>query len=263
MSSGVAQSSSSRLSIRIAANFTIEPIEEFLARWMSLLGVDSEIRIAPYNQVFQQLLEGGLLRSNHGGINLVALDLDAWLPAGPIVEARRALERTVADLLSVLRTAASSGSGGAVLIFPAAGRPDSHDERDSAVAAAKSAILEQCPTIPGWNAVDLANAAQLYAVVEIRDPFTDELGNIPFTEEMYVAAATIAAPWIRARCSKSRKVIAMDCDNTLWQGICGEGAVAVSSPYRYLHEFMLRQRDSGMLLAVVSKNNEPDAMQAL
>jgi len=79
MSSGVTQSSG-ELSIRIAANFTIEPIEEFLAGWMSQLGIPAAIRIAPYNQVFQQLLEGGLLRTNRGGINLIALDLDSPTP---------------------------------------------------------------------------------------------------------------------------------------------------------------------------------------
>ena len=88
------------VSIRIAANFTVEPIEEFLAYWMVELGIPAEIRFAPYNQVFQQLLEGGLLRSNRGGINLVALDLDAWLMPGPIEETRARLEKTVADLMA-------------------------------------------------------------------------------------------------------------------------------------------------------------------
>src|SRR5215471_9767305 len=104
MSGCSTQSPGGGLSIRIAANFTIEPIEEFLSYWMNMLGIRSEIRIAPYNQVFQQLLEGGLLRTNRGGINLVALDLDAWLPQGPFTEAREQLERAIADLLSVLRT---------------------------------------------------------------------------------------------------------------------------------------------------------------
>jgi len=63
MSTGVIQSTASALSIRIAANFTIDPIEEFLSYWMKMLGITSGIRIAPYNQVFQQLLEGGLLRT--------------------------------------------------------------------------------------------------------------------------------------------------------------------------------------------------------
>ena len=59
MSTAVTQSPTSVLSICIAANFTIEPIEEFLAYWMRILGIESEIRFASYNQVFQQLLASG------------------------------------------------------------------------------------------------------------------------------------------------------------------------------------------------------------
>jgi FkbH-like protein len=261
MSSGVSQSSG-EVDIRIAANFTIEPIEEFLAGWMSALGIASAIRIAPYNQVFQQLLEGGLLRTNLGGINLIALDLDAWLPAESIADAQPKLERAIKDFVSMLRSASANGASGAVLIFPAAGEPIRPAECAAAVAAAKASLLAQCPTISGWTALDLTAAIQLYSVTDARDPFTDELGNIPFTEEMYAAAATAAARWIRATCTKPRKVIVLDADNTLWQGIYGEGTMEVTQPYRLLHEFMLQQREKGILLTLVSKNNEADVIES-
>jgi FkbH-like protein len=260
MSSGVMQSPASALSICIAANFTIEPIEEFLIYWMRALGIQSEIRIASYNQVFQQLLEGGLLRTNRGGVNLVALDLDAWLPEGQIGSAQSKFDRAITDLLSVLRTSGSDGAGGAVLLFPQA---PSGDERSSVINSAKARIGKECQSMAGWSVIDLSHMLAQYSVSEPRDPFTDELGNIPFTEEMYVGAATAAARWIRASCTKPRKVIALDCDQTLWQGIYGEGTMAVTPPYRKLQEFMLRQREQGMLLVLVSKNNEADVLDAL
>ncbi len=253
----------SGVSVCIAANFTIEPIEEFLAYWLGELGIDAEIRFAPYNQVFQQLLEGGLLRTNRGGINLVALDLDAWLVEGPFDKAHEQLQQTVGDFVGVLRSSGAEGAGGAVMLFPPSVNPEQSQERAAAVADARRQILAACESIASWSALDLAPTVPLYAVSEIRDPFTDELGNIPFTEEMYVAAATGAARWIRSVRTKPRKVIVLDCDNTLWQGICGEGAVQVTPPYRKLHEFMLRQRDDGVLLALASKNNEADAMAVL
>lgn len=248
------------ISLRIAANFTVEPIEEFLSYWMAQLGIAAEIRFAPYNQVFQQLLEGGLLRSNRGGLNIVALDLDAWLVEGPKEVAQAQLERTISDLLALLRASASEGAGGAVMIFPV--QTNQPEQRAAAIASAKDAILSQVAGM-GWVALDLAAAVARYSVVEVRDPFTDELGNIPFTEEMYAAAATMAARWIRAVSTKARKLIVLDCDNTLWKGVYGEGSMQVTAAHRGLHEFMLRQRDSGMLLAIASKNNEEDVMAAL
>jgi FkbH-like protein len=249
------------VNIRIAANFTVEPVEEFLTHWMSELGIPADIRFAPYNQIFQQLLEGGQLRSNAGGINLVALDLDAWLVEGPEAEAGARLAQTIEDLMGALRSTGSLGSGGCVLLFPPS--PEQSPERAGKIETARRTILSGCPAIPGWSAIDLAPPAVLYGVAETRDPFTDELGNIPFTEEMYAAAATAAARWIRAATVKARKVIVLDCDNTLWRGICGEGPVEVTPPYRRLQEFMLRQQEAGVLLAIASKNNEADVMAVL
>jgi FkbH-like protein len=255
-----AESAKLATSVRIAANFTVEPLEEFLSFWLARLGIPAEIQFAPYNQVFQQLLEGGLLRSNRGGINLVALDLDAWLPESSLDQASNQLSKAVDDLLDVLRSSGAQGAGGAVLLFPAA---PAIADRSAAVAEARQRIISAMPSIAGWSVVDLAPATQTYGVSEARDPFTDELGNIPFTEELYVAAATAVARWVRCTRSKARKVIVLDCDNTLWQGVCGEGAVQVREPFRKLHEFMLRQRDEGVLLAIASKNNEDDVIAVL
>src|ERR1019366_9049273 len=57
------------------------------------------------------------------------------------------------------------------------------------------------------------------------------------------------------------KVVALDCDNTLWRGVCGEEGplgVEVDAPRLALQEFMLAQRDAGMLLCLNSKNVEAD-----
>ncbi|MCA1601397.1 MAG: hypothetical protein LC776_07060, partial [Acidobacteria bacterium] len=49
--------------IAITATFTAEPIEESLSFWMQELDISSEIEFAPYNQVFQQLLDPASLLS--------------------------------------------------------------------------------------------------------------------------------------------------------------------------------------------------------
>jgi FkbH-like protein len=59
------------------------------------------------------------------------------------------------------------------------------------------------------------------------------------------------------------KVIAVDCDNTLWAGICGEDGpeqVRLEAVHRSVQELLLEQRQAGMLLVMVSKNNERDVL---
>jgi hypothetical protein len=51
--------------IAISATFTAEPVEEALAFWMRELGFSSVIEFAPYNQVFQQLLDPSSLFSKN------------------------------------------------------------------------------------------------------------------------------------------------------------------------------------------------------
>ena len=45
------------LHVAICANFVAEPLEEPLQYWLGEMGVASSISFAPYNQVYQQLLD--------------------------------------------------------------------------------------------------------------------------------------------------------------------------------------------------------------
>ena len=64
----------------VAATFTVEPLHDALAFWMEELGLDATIEFAPYNQVFQELLDpGSLLSRNRGGMNLTLVRVEDWL----------------------------------------------------------------------------------------------------------------------------------------------------------------------------------------
>ena len=57
------------------------------------------------------------------------------------------------------------------------------------------------------------------------------------------------------------KVIVLDCDHTLWKGVCSEDGpegVSLDAPHRRLQEFMLQRRETGILLCLCSKNEERD-----
>src|SRR5580658_7752050 len=75
-------------SIVISATFTADAIEPALSFWMRELGFEYQVQIAPYNQVFQHLLDpAGALASNHGGVNAVLVRVEDWAHAEPPVEA--------------------------------------------------------------------------------------------------------------------------------------------------------------------------------
>ena len=93
------------------------------------------------------------------------------------------------------------------------------------------------------------------------DPAGDRLGKIPYTEEGFAALGTAIARAFHASRRAPYKVIAVDCDNTLWKGICGErgprGVELDAASLRVQH-FIKARRQEGMLLCVCSKNASED-----
>ena len=69
--------------IAVAASFTAEVVKPALSFWMKRLGVPAKIKFAPFNQIFQVLLDpASLLSGNKLGCNVILLRIEDLLPAG-------------------------------------------------------------------------------------------------------------------------------------------------------------------------------------
>src|SRR4030095_1322952 len=104
---------------------------------------------------------------------------------------------------------------------------------------------------------------QRYPVIDYYDPHSHHAGHVPYTPDCYAAIGTALVRSIYRLRNSSFKVIALDCDNTLWKGVCGEDGplgIEVTAPYQALQEFMIGQMNAGMLLCLCSKNNERDVL---
>ena len=96
--------------LAIAATFTAEPLETPLDFWMAELSLPLSIDFAPYDQVFQQLLDpGSQLSRNHHGVNVVLVRLEDWVRSRPESEGLEDLEeslaRNAADLVDAAKEA--------------------------------------------------------------------------------------------------------------------------------------------------------------
>jgi FkbH-like protein len=253
-------------SIVISATFTADAVEPVLAFWMRELSFDYGIRMAPYNQVFQLLLDpAGALAANRGGIDVVLVRFEDWarVEQGAAPDLAR-LEADVRHFVTGLRSAAESfpapflvclcPASPAFEAWPAAA--EFQQRMEAFVAAAlddrHSVYLLRPREIDEW-----------YPVAQPHDPLGDKLGHIPYTPAYFAALGTALARKIHALRTPPYKVVALDCDDTLWRGICGEDGpqgVVVDPPRRALQEFMLAQHDAGMLLCLCSKNNVEDVL---
>ncbi len=174
-----------------------------------------------------------------------------WLWCGSRTGGRPASKSKRAGWWTPLRTAAAFPAPLVLVICP------------PAEAAAEAIVRHALADVPGVHIIAPCQVQALYPVAEVYDPHADQLGRLPYTPEFFAALATAVARKIHAISHPPYKVVALDCDDTLWSGICGEegpAGVTLDAPRRALQEFMLERKREGMLLALVSKNNEHDVL---
>lgn len=215
--------------------------------WNDELGLGLPVRFAPFNQVFQALLDPtSVLNTNAGGVNVVLVRLADWAKAGD-------------DAPGQFSEALRSSRAAAEWIVVVCPGPGEYGE--------VARMLRE--SLGGLDSVQFAEADDvlaLYPVSEVTDAAAEALGRVPYTEEFFAALGT----WIARRVNGLRmapyKVLALDCDNTLWEGICGEdgpAGVKIGEGNVALQRFALEQREAGMLLALCSKNNEADVFETM
>jgi FkbH-like protein len=237
----------------VSASFTADPLRQPLLFWGRHLHYGFEARFAPYNQIHQTLLHpSSEFALNTHGVNVVLARLS------DLGSSYEQIRDNVPHLLDDLR---SAGEGMHVpLIFCLC--PSWPELPEYArLAATIGAALDEAPGIQYLPAEEIQ---RLYPVDIIHDPGGERLGRIPYTEAFFCAVATAVVRRAHALIRAPFKLIALDCDNTLWQGICGEDGpenVMVDPPRRALQNAMLEQRDAGVLLTMASKNNEEDVIE--
>lgn len=258
--------------IAVTATFTAEPVEESLAFWMQELELPFQVEFAPYNQVFQQLLDpGSLLNQNKNGINVVLVRLEDWQRVDEHQQANvedgnsaEKINRNANDLVMALKSAVSRSKTPHVVVFcPASPSILTSRAQKELFQETEAAIISELSDVSGLYFLTEKDLAA-YPVDKYYDPQSDKLGHIPFTPVYFTALGSAIARKIYAIKSSPHKVIVLDCDNTLWKGVVGEDGVMgieISSDWQALQQLMVEQQTAGMLICLCSKNNEVDVLE--
>ncbi len=138
-----------------------------------------------------------------------------------------------------------------------------------AVARVNQKIHELADRSDGIYVLDLASWAAREGA-SYADSTLDFLARQPLSAKGQVAFALFLARSLRPLIVPRRKVLAVDLDHTIWGGVVGEDGV---QGLKLGHEFpgnvhlriqreLLELRNRGVLLVLLSKNNESDARLA-
>jgi FkbH-like protein len=241
-------------SIVISSSFAAEPLRAPLSFWLSRLKLSARLVFAPELQLIQNLLDANsAFHSNAAGLNVVLFrwqDLDASGCSG---------DRAFTDLSDALRAACT---GIPLLVLSCPSSPPAATASPNAVYSRWNKMLAR--EFAGLSRVSVVTPSQWQDLYPILHPFEtggDEFALVPYTPATYAVLATWIARKFHMSVTAPYKVIAVDCDDTLWDGACGEDGphgVKLDPPHLEFQQFLRGQVERGCLICLTSKNNPED-----
>lgn len=254
--------------IMVTSTFTSDLIEDYMVWWLKQFSIHNEIGFTAYNQVFQELLDDKSSISKNKGINVLLIRFEDWIRDNTNSDQILCIElkRNFEELLSILKDKEKRASY-LVGIFPVSTHLKLNYEIVECINKLNERWKSELAHMNKVYVMDFTNIGYDYSIEKTFDPIRDDLGHIPFTDEFYASmSAEIARKICAIHNNSVFKVIALDADNTLWGGVCGEiGAqgIDLSSHYLGLQQFMVNMYNKGMLLVICSKNNEQDVWDVI
>src|SRR6267143_1261866 len=276
-----------KFKLAILRSFTVEPIVPLLRAEAFAYGVDLEVHVGDFNTYVQDMLdsESSLYRFAPNAV-VLAVRTDQAAPelwrdfadVAPEV-AQQAVERVARGYEQWI--GAFRKHSQAALIIHSLERPSSpslgvlDDQSETGQSGLIRRINRELRRIAqGFHGVYVLDYDALVARHGC-EHWHDERKWL--TARLPIAASCLlhmAREWMRfivPLSGRIAKVLVVDLDNTLWGGVIGEdgmtgikvGPEYPGAAYQALHRALLDMSRKGILLAVCSKNNLDDAMEAL
>ncbi|MFI7318641.1 HAD-IIIC family phosphatase [Streptomyces venezuelae] len=246
--------------LAVAATFALGNLPAMLSFAVREAGVEGgpfDVAEAPYHQVLASLHDPGSVFVQGGtAAGLVLLrpgDLIRFTDDGSGPE-NALLDQLADEYPAALRSLAERTRKPLVVAF----LPESAD--DGRLRDWERRVTGRLADVPGiavlpsdtWTGDD-------YPVADVFDAHTDAMAHLPFQDEFQALVALRLADVLQQVCRRAPKVIVVDGDETLWSGVAGEVGpenVDFTGARALLAARLLQWREAGVLLAMVSNNDE-------
>lgn len=268
--------------VGVAATFTADTLAPLVGGSLLEHGVEAELVLAPFNQLWQVCLDPqGILGKCDAIVlawrieDIMEAEAIAFL-SGEEGAGARVLEK-VSALAEAVTSLRAAQAGAIVLAVPAVPvtLPAHLQELQAGQGLGAlhrlvcSAWLEKLAGVAGsfwWDLDAVQRETGWSASADFRQWY---LYRQPFSESFLLQAAQLLARVLRARVQPPRKCVVLDGDNTLWGGIVGEDGIEgvqlgddfPGSAYRDFQRLLQQWRKTGTLLAIASKNNAAEVWE--
>jgi FkbH-like protein len=218
-----------------------------LSRALAEFGLDASVRAGPYGQLLQVLhAPSSLLHEPADALSFLLIRAQDLLGDGDVPARARELALAIAGFRERSRQPL-------VALFT--------EPLDEPGRQFISAATEQLDPIADTFVITPEQVRQRYRCGVIHDAAADSLGHIPYTRTYFAALALSITRFCWRFRQPERKVLVLDCDNTLWQGVCGEAGphgVVVDEAAQALQQCAVRLSETGTVICLASKNVEED-----
>ena len=266
-----------RIKIVILRNFTLEPLEIYL----SYLGIKDKYNIdvnySDFDNTFQNILEGTIFKDAQ--ISFYFFSLEHLLKGFPYkyisssVQEIKELEAELAEeIIRNIRLARQKSNIPLVIFLPSSsatipinllGEPNNKLNISSNIC---ERLIAELVDLKNIYFEDMARLTLRFGEVQTLEKERKFTTSSLYNLDGLGAIATQSYRYIRTIIGGTKKVVVLDCDNTLWGGILGEddldsiclGDEGKGKAYKLLQYYFKSLNDRGVILCIASKNNEKD-----
>lgn len=228
----------------VLGSFTIEGLgDAMVAR-----GLFHNLQVLPYeagyNQFSQAILEqDGQLYAHEPDVVYLLVDTPDLLNAEHLRQfVQLLLTRTKADIIIADFIAGKEGT-------------------EAKAALLRSALKDLAKESSRVHVFDLGAFVARLDIAPVWYTKFVALGDLRIAPHAFPALTEALLGFAVSRAGNTRKCLVTDLDGTLWSGVVGEVGYENVVPNHALLEHLLALEGSGTILAILSKNNEADALE--
>jgi len=265
------------ISVYSLQNHTIDNIQTFLSAHLIQNGINLHFHQADYAVIEQELIDE--VSDFHNGSHdllLVSLVLETLVDG--YWKNLFTVDSVIQRLDSIVNLAINSGKCPVVMntfLMPSKSSRGmislkTKGSLESKINAINSWLLKKAEDCSALYIIDWREIACQSNVTTCQSSKMWYMARALFTNAFLNSYAFEISQLLKVKIKGPKKCIALDCDGTLWGGVVGEDGldgVALDSdsyPGRVFHDFqqrLLALHNRGFVLAVISKNNEPDVLE--
>ncbi len=273
--------------VMILRSFTVEPMVPLVRAAGACWGLDLEVRLGQFNAYAQEVLDPtSPLYSQPTDVAILAAQTrdiapELWTAAADhdADELQAVVERVVADYSTWIEQVRSRSTCHLIVhnlekpVQPASGIYDVQrsDGQCQAIETINARLAAVCGCQTGVHLLDYDNLVARAGRERWFDPQKWVTARLPIAGDCLMHLVDEWVRYLVPVMGRQAKCLVCDLDNTMWGGVVGEDGLAgiklgddyPGAAYTEFQRALLDMVRRGIILAICSKNNETDALEAI